>query len=146
VAAEDTPRLKIQFKREKLSAASLKECPGEKVQLKVSEKFARLYDKKTGKPIGEKLKPRHVFDQSDRLKITCWSFSPDGKLVAIGGGYVTHFRSGDNNIGDIRVWDTATGKLVAQGPKGIGQICQLAFTKDGKTIQFVAEEFDIDGP
>jgi hypothetical protein len=139
-------REKIKFERGAVSAPPLCECPGGKVEIKISEKFAQLYDRKTRKPIGGKLKPRHVFDETDRLKISCWCFSPDGKWVAIGAGYVTHLRSGDNNIGDIRVWDTATGKLVAEGPNRIGQIRQLAFSKDGKMLQFAADQFDIDGP
>jgi WD40 repeat protein len=61
------------------------------------------------------------------------AFSPDGKLLATG-------HSDKNNLdfmpGDVRLWDTRTGKLVATWPvpSEAGGVRALAFAPDGKTL------------
>src|SRR5262249_16930109 len=58
----------------------------------------------------------------DEGEITSLSFSPDGKTLASAGG------------GGIRLWETATGREVAQlkGPEG--SIEAIAYSPDGRTL------------
>ena len=50
------------------------------------------------------------------------ALSPDGSIVAAGG-----------QIGEFRLWDTATGKTIRQIPSR-GGICSLGFSPDGKLV------------
>lgn len=121
----------------------LQECPGGKVELKVSGLVAQLYDGKFGRPIGEPL--RHMIHDRKEGQINCWAFSPDGTLLVIGAGYTSGGKERES-IGQIRVWDTATGKLVLEyDGRNIGSVSGVAFLKDSKTIQFKADTLEIDG-
>ena len=147
---EDAPKqAPFAFQKGEFSERPIKECPMMNIQLEVREKSAQLRDRGTGNDIGGTLRPRRIFDNKDRFVIICWAFSPDGEHVAIGAGYVT--MDGDpNNIGDIRVWNTRTGSLVAslelKGRERVGAVRALAYSKDGRTIKYVADRFRIDGP
>jgi RNA polymerase sigma factor (sigma-70 family) len=59
------------------------------------------------------------------------AFSPDGKALAAGGG-VHH--SGEGSKGELRLWDPATGKLLAQVVGHKNRVTRLAFTADGKAL------------
>jgi hypothetical protein len=119
------------------------------VRLKVRGTTAQLSDVVSGKRIGKKVSLRYRPWPEEKLKVTCWAFSNDGKWVVIGWGFKEIFRSGGTNIGGLGVWDTTQGKLIAtslsQG-RGIGSVQKVAFLKDGKTVVFQAERWDIDGP
>jgi hypothetical protein len=86
--------------------------------------------------VGERIQLRRV----ERLPMDgetagAWglAFSPDGKLLATG-----HSNKNDLNFlpGDVRLWDTRTGKLVATWPvpDEAGGVRALAFSPDGKTL------------
>src|SRR5439155_18170109 len=67
----------------------------------------RLVEARTGKPIGRPLRP------IGRGEITTWAFSPDGRLVAAANGGPRGY-DGFGEDGGIRVWEVATGKVVAE--------------------------------
>lgn len=57
----------------------------------------------------------------------CLAFSPNGKLLALGGEF-TH------GVRDIHVWDTATGQLRMTVPGHLDTTYALAFSPDGKVL------------
>ncbi|MFI8963940.1 WD40 repeat domain-containing serine/threonine protein kinase [Streptomyces sp. NPDC053493] len=57
---------------------------------------------------------------TEGVQVTAVAFSPDGRLLATGG-----------RDGKARLWDTATGELVAALPAGSGAVLDLAFSPDG---------------
>ncbi len=86
--------------------------------------------------VGERIQLRRV----ERLPMDgetagAWglAFSPDGRLLATG-----HSNKNDLNFlpGDVRLWDTRTGKLVATWPvpDEAGGVRALAFSPDGRTL------------
>jgi WD40 repeat protein len=71
-------------------------------------------------------------------------FSPDGKRLYSGGGRVPPGKVSEE-IGAIRVWDSATGKPVGQLRGHTGGVQSLALSPDGKQILSGAEGFDKSG-
>jgi WD40 repeat protein len=61
----------------------------------------------------------------NRRYFGCLIFSPDGRTLAGGGGADTH---------DIFLWDVATGQLRAILQGHIGEVKQLAFSRDCTTL------------
>jgi RNA polymerase sigma factor (sigma-70 family) len=66
------------------------------------------------------------------------AFSPDGKVLAAGGGGVEAPTAILGVVrppkGELRLWDPATGKLLAQVEGHKNCVVRLAFTPDGKTL------------
>lgn len=85
------------------------------------------------------------------LKFTCWALSPDGKLVAIGAGYVGRSGKEGESFGAISVCEVSTGRRVAEYSSGgrlsvlIGFVEYVAFNQDGKTVYYRAQPFELDG-
>jgi hypothetical protein len=121
--------------------------PDSKIGVKVSGMTAQLYDKGTGKNVGEPLKltnriyyagENNTEEQAQKAgkRITAWAFSPDWKTIAIGGSIG---KPPDAN-GEVLVWDVATQKLLAsveittEAGQDIGYVWALAFTADGNTV------------
>lgn len=83
------------------------------------------------------------FDSSDarrRAEITMARSSPDGKLIAGGGLYQSR----------VRLFDTATGRVVAESPAARDLLTALAYSPDGKAIAVgyqngVVECFEVKG-
>jgi WD40 repeat protein len=101
---------------------------------------ARVIDIKTGKPAGPEL--RHSKD----YKVLCWAFSPDGKRVVTGAGRMHMSDKGlFDNEGEIRVWDLATGKLLAEHKKNIGSVRQVVFTDDSQDVRYKADRHELSG-
>jgi WD40 repeat protein len=118
----------------------LRRCPGGKVTLEVDGQSARLYDAATA--IGFDL--RHTMDRPGS-KITCWAFSPDGKLLATGAGYTTKEGKGES-LGQLRIWEVSTGRRIKTPfDHTLGRILGVAFHKDSKTVIFRAEGLKVDG-
>jgi WD40 repeat protein len=81
---------------------------------------------------------------------TCRAFSPDGKYIALGGGYKGGSKDSPDNSGAVRVWDVETGELLVDqagyiGGKQMGRITALAFNKDGTKILLSAEKYSLSG-
>ncbi len=62
-----------------------------------------------------------------RAHVLACAFSPDGKLLATGGGVY-------GSYGETIVWDVATGKALAMLHGHARWVEGLVFTKDGKTL------------
>jgi WD40 repeat protein len=76
----------------------------------------RLWDSITGKPISGPLRGHTWVNEM--------AFSPDGKLLAVGGG-----------DGAVRLWDPVTGKSVGVPLTGhVGAVFDVAFSPDGKLL------------
>jgi WD40 repeat protein len=60
---------------------------------------------------------RHEF------RVMCLAFSPDGKTVAAG-----------SELGELALWDSATGKLRCYVPDQPWYVLSIAFSMDGKTL------------
>jgi len=102
-----------------------------KLTLRVDYSKGQLIETVTGKPVGSPL-----YHAEERL-IRCHAFSPDGKLVATGTGKIPSEwtrgeESGDE--GEVRVWDTATGKLLASKSCRY-YVTDVAFLPNGKTVR-----------
>jgi WD40 repeat protein len=71
-----------------------------------------------------------------RLGCGSAAFSPDGRLIAAGGGYDP---ATEASRGALAIWDVATGRLLAtlavrEGKKGSEWVTSVAFSADGKCL------------
>jgi WD40 repeat protein/predicted DNA-binding antitoxin AbrB/MazE fold protein len=75
--------------------------------------------------------------KADSWQVNCAAFSPDGTILATGGGYTGG--SGPSPIpggnGDLRLWDVSTGRLlICHNRHWWGPIMAVAFSPDGKLV------------
>jgi WD40 repeat protein len=62
---------------------------------------------------------------------TAVAFSPDGKLLATGGGAVS---KADEVTGEIKLWDVGTRKLLCRLDSYLFPPVSVAFSPDGKIL------------
>jgi WD40 repeat protein len=124
--------LKFKLKVKNLTPG-LRTSPDGKLTVQFTGLKAHVVEAATGKAVSVPLELRKLRGDS---RITAFAFSPDGKLVAVGSGDPAGRSKGDT-AGEIRVWEIATGKLVASidpARGDIGYVHCIAFSEDGKTV------------
>lgn len=147
LAVDKTGSPEITFKRAD-AVKPLTKCPGGGVELELINGSAKLLDPKTRQQVGTTLAHNRVKRDGSNSIITCWAFSPDGKLVATGSRCYNR----EASEGQICIWEVATGKRLAEytGDKQvrqpIGNVQGVAFSEDGKAILFLARKFEVDSP
>ena len=110
----------------------------------------RLYDKVAGERLGGPLSQVDLRSKEKGGKrgpswTACWAFSPDGKLLVVGGAW----KMEEFNQGNLDVYDVATGKVVAsRGPSDrLGAVTYVAFGKEvppgqgAYTVYYRAERY-----
>jgi hypothetical protein len=91
---------------------------------------ARVVDARSGRPASPAL--RHG-RRRPGMRIHAWAFSGDGRLLATAS---SHSALGDS-VGEVRVWEVATGKLVAvatDADHDLGWVRSLRFTDDSRKV------------
>jgi hypothetical protein len=101
----------------------------------VADLHAQIIEAGSGKPVGP------VLAHSQRragMKIHTWTFSGDGGLLATASSQ----GEGEDTVGEVRVWEVATGKLLAVATDArypLGRVHTVAFTDD-QTVRIHCDE------
>lgn len=66
-------------------------------------------------------------------QINAWAFDPSGEMLATGGGWTSHPWP-VNPVGDARIWDLRTGRMLARLGGHWGAVSDVAFTPDGAIL------------
>src|SRR6516162_5027023 len=104
-SGQDLFRFEIQHTR--TGKAGPTTTPDGRLTVKVVDDLtARLVEAASGNPVGPELRHR---PRRDGMRITSWAFSADGTLLATASSE----GEGVDTVGEVRVWDIATGKSVA---------------------------------
>jgi hypothetical protein len=105
--------------------------PDGRLTLKVTGALkARLVVAQSGKTVGPEL--RHS-RRRDGMRLHAWAFSPDGRLLATASSE----GEGEDTVGEVRVWEVASGKLLATATDGsyeLGRVHTVAFSEDGADV------------
>lgn len=85
----------------------------------------RVWDSLTGRPLTD------VLPHAGRIRSL--AFSPDGQLLVVGCGTTGDFSRGERGLGEARVWEGATGRLlhVLPHPASVAAVC---FSPDGRLL------------
>jgi hypothetical protein len=97
---------------------------------------ARLVEVGSGNPVGPVL--RHS-RRREAMRIHDWAFSPDGRLVATASSE----GEGEDTVGEVRVWEVATGRLVAVATDvrlDLGRVHAIAFSEDSRVVLIHCEQ------
>jgi hypothetical protein len=73
------------------------------------------------------------------MRIHTWAFGLGGRLLAT----ASSAGDGEDTVGEVRVWEAATGKLLAVATDAefdLGRVHTVAFSPDGKVVVIHCEE------
>jgi eukaryotic-like serine/threonine-protein kinase len=98
---------------------------------KFNEGETRIWDAATGRPLTAILK--------HKSRVSHAAFSPDGRWLVTasfepGTGAVGQAFRGDARRGEARVWDAVSGEPVSPVMRQIGELFDVAFSRDGQTV------------
>jgi hypothetical protein len=97
---------------------------------------ARIVERGSGRAVGPVLwhSPRR-----DGMRLHAWAFSPDGRRLATASSE----GDGEDTVGEVRVWDVATGRLLAVATDAryeLGRVYTVAFSEDGSAVLIQCED------
>jgi hypothetical protein len=111
--------------------------PDAKLTVKVvGDLEAQIVETESGRRVGAVL--RHSLRRPG-MRIHTWAFSPEGQLLATASSE----EEGEDTVGEVRVWEVATGKLLAVATDAqydLGRVHTVAFSENGKTVVIHCEE------
>jgi WD40 repeat protein len=102
----------------------------------VGDLQAQIVEASSGNRVGPVL--RHS-QRRDGMRIHTWAFSPDGNRLATASSE----GDGEDTVGEVRVWDMATGKLLAVATDAryeLGRVYTLTFSGDGRVVLIHCED------
>ena len=95
------------------------------------DKTIRVWDLATGKTVRTL---RGEIAPGNPGKIFAMALSPDGKWLAVGGWFAPGHGIKDDEVGTIRLYDFASGRLVALLKGHENVVFRLAFSPDGRQL------------
>jgi hypothetical protein len=96
----------------------------------VGDLQAQIVEAGSGRPVAPPL--RHSLRRPG-MRIDTWAFSPDGRRLATASSQ----GRGADTVGEVRVWEVATGKLLAAATDArydLGRVHAVAFAADGEAV------------
>jgi len=129
--AEQPPAVRFEIRHAPGGKPGPLTSPGGKLTVRiVGDLQAQIVEAASGNPAGPVL---WHSQRRDSIRIHTWAFSPDGNRLATASSE----GDGEDTVGEVRVWDVATGKLLAVATDAryeLGRVRTVAFSGDGRAV------------
>jgi hypothetical protein len=136
-SARQEPPVRFEIRHTPGGSPGPLSSPGGRLTVKiVGDLRAQIVEAASGTPVGPVLWHSR---RRDRMRIHTWAFSPDGRRLAT----ASSAGEGEDTVGEVRVWDVATGRLLAAATDAryeLGRVHTVAFSGDGKAVVVHCED------
>ena len=136
-SAKQPPPVRFEIRHAPGKKPGLLTSPDGKLTVRiVGDLQAQIVEAASGNRVGPVL---WHSQRRDGMRIHTWAFSADGNRLATASSE----GDGEDTVGEVRVWEVATGKLLAVATDAryeLGRVYTVTFSGDGRAVLIHCED------